>query len=105
MPPPKGSITAPVLKGIQTASNMRIAYPRDGQAEVVSVTGVLEPGGQTSRHQHPVPVFVYVLEGTFTRLAARGFGRALSDRIGSVDHHDWDVAAACLTARIAGGPE
>ena len=36
------------------------------QAEVVSVIGELEPGGRTARHQHPVPVFVYVLEGTLT---------------------------------------
>jgi hypothetical protein len=26
----------------------------------------LEPGGRTALHQHPVPVYVYVLEGTLT---------------------------------------
>ena len=69
---PKGFKTTPVLKSVQTASNMTLAYPKAGQAEVVSVTGELEPGGRTSRHQHPVPVFVYVLEGTLTVQADGG---------------------------------
>jgi quercetin dioxygenase-like cupin family protein len=69
---PKGFKTTPVLKSVRTASNMTLAYPKTGQAEVVSVTGELEPGGRTSRHQHPVPVFVYVLEGTLTVQADGG---------------------------------
>ena len=69
---PKGFKTTPVLKTAQTASNMTLAYPKAGQAEVVSVTGELEPGGRTARHQHPVPVFVYVLEGTITVQADGG---------------------------------
>ncbi|HZS32657.1 MAG TPA: cupin domain-containing protein [Methylomirabilota bacterium] len=69
---PKGFTTTAVLKGGQTASGMKIAYPSTGQPEVVSVIGVLEPGGRTSRHQHPVPVFVYVLEGTLTVQAEGG---------------------------------
>ena len=69
---PKGFKTTPVLKSVQTASNMTLAYPKTGQAEVVSVTGELEPGGRTSRHQHPVPVFVYVMEGTLTVQADGG---------------------------------
>jgi quercetin dioxygenase-like cupin family protein len=32
-------------------------------------------GGGTSRHQHPVPVFVYVLEGTLTAQADGGPAR------------------------------
>jgi quercetin dioxygenase-like cupin family protein len=61
-----------VLKTTQTASNMKIEFPKAGQAEVVSVIGELEPGGRTSKHQHPVPVFVYVLEGTITVQAEGG---------------------------------
>ncbi|MBI3127473.1 MAG: cupin domain-containing protein [Candidatus Tectomicrobia bacterium] len=61
---PKGFKTTPVLKSGMTASNGKIEYPKTGAAEIVSVVGVLEPGGRTARHQHPVPVFVYVLEGT-----------------------------------------
>jgi quercetin dioxygenase-like cupin family protein len=69
---PKGFKTTPVLKGTRTASDMPVAYPKAGQAEVVSVVGELEPGGRTARHQHPVPVFVYVLEGTLTVQADGG---------------------------------
>src|SRR5262245_24527293 len=72
---PKGFKTTPVLKSVQTASNMKIEYSKAGQAEVVSVIGELEPGGRTSRHQHPVPVFVYVLEGTLTVQADGGQAR------------------------------
>ena len=69
---PKGFKTTPVLKGTQTASNLKLEYPKTGKAEVVSVIGEVEPGGRTSRHQHPVPVFVYVLEGTLTVQADGG---------------------------------
>ena len=69
---PKGFKTTPVLKSVQTASRMKIEYPKAVRAEVVSVIGELEPGGRTSRHQHPVPVFVYVLEGTLTVQADGG---------------------------------
>lgn len=69
---PKGFKTTPVLKGTQTASNLKLDYPKTGKAEIVSVIGELEPGGRTARHQHPVPVFVYVLEGMITVQADGG---------------------------------
>lgn len=72
---PKGFKTTPVLKGTQTASNIKLEYPKTGEAEIVSVIGELEPGGRTARHQHPVPVFVYVLEGTLTVEAEGGQAR------------------------------
>ena len=69
---PIGFKTTPVLKGTQTASNLKLEYPKAGKAEVVSVIGEIEPGGRTARHQHPVPVFVYVLDGTLTVQAEAG---------------------------------
>ncbi len=63
---PKGFKVTPVVKGTQTASNMKLEYPKAVKPEIVSVIGELEPGGRTARHQHPVPTFVYVLEGTLT---------------------------------------
>lgn len=62
---PQGFKTMPVLKSAVTASKQPLAYPQ-GKAEVVSVVGELQPGGRTSLHQHPVPVYVYILEGTLT---------------------------------------
>ncbi|HET7876285.1 MAG TPA: cupin domain-containing protein [Methylomirabilota bacterium] len=69
---PKGFKVTPVLKSSHTASNMPVEYPKTGKAEIVSVIGELEPGGRTALHQHPVPVFVYVLEGTLTVQAQGG---------------------------------
>lgn len=63
---PQGFKATPVLKSGKTAGNVPIEYPKAGKAELVSVIGELEPGGRTARHQHPVPVYVYVLEGTIT---------------------------------------
>jgi quercetin dioxygenase-like cupin family protein len=41
-----------------------ISYPT-GAAEISSWIATIEPGGQTSLHQHPVPIYVYVMEGAF----------------------------------------
>ncbi len=69
---PKAFKATPVLKTGKTAGDAKFEYPRTAKAEVVSVTAELEPGGRTARHQHPVPVFVYVLEGTITVQADGG---------------------------------
>lgn len=72
---PKGFKITPVLKSGQTASKAPIEYPKTGKPEVVSVIGELEPGGRTALHQHPVPVYVYVVEGTLTVQAQGGAAR------------------------------
>lgn len=59
---PQGFTTESVLKSTTTADGDPLQLP-SGTPEIVSVIGTLEPGGQTARHQHPVPVYVYVLEG------------------------------------------
>ncbi|HEU0202070.1 MAG TPA: cupin domain-containing protein [Burkholderiaceae bacterium] len=60
---PKGFKTTPVLKSGKTADGDPFAYPKTDKAEIVSVLGVLEPGGRTPLHQHPMPTYVYVMEG------------------------------------------
>ena len=62
-PLPSGFKTQAVLKSTKTADGDPLQFPQSGAAEVVSVIGTIEPGGRTARHQHPVPVFVYVMEG------------------------------------------
>lgn len=59
---PEGFQTEPVLKTTTTRDGDAIVWP-EGTPEIVSVIGTIEPGGRTPLHQHPVPVFVYVLEG------------------------------------------
>ncbi|MGH7358832.1 MAG: cupin domain-containing protein [Candidatus Rokuibacteriota bacterium] len=90
---PKGFKTTPVLKSVQTAGNQKIEYPKAGQAEVVSVLGQLEPGGRTARHQHPVPVFVYVLEGTLTVQSDGGQSREYAPGQAYMEHiNHWHQA-------------
>ena len=62
-PLPKGFSATPVLKSGKTADGDPLVYPQTQKPEVVSVIGTLEPKGQTALHRHPVPVFVYILEG------------------------------------------
>jgi quercetin dioxygenase-like cupin family protein len=59
---PAGFKSQPVLKTGQTRDNDPIVYP-SGKPLIISVIGTLEPGGRTSLHQHPVPTYVYILEG------------------------------------------
>jgi quercetin dioxygenase-like cupin family protein len=60
---PAGFETKPVIKSTKTADGDPIRFPTGGTPEIVSVIGTLQPGGRTARHQHPIPVYVYVLEG------------------------------------------
>jgi quercetin dioxygenase-like cupin family protein len=61
-PLPEGFETEPVLRTTETRDGDPLEWPA-GRPEIVSVIGTIEPGGQTPLHQHPVPVFVYIMEG------------------------------------------
>jgi quercetin dioxygenase-like cupin family protein len=52
-----------LLKATQTWNGAPIRYP-DGQAEVTSLMVEIAPGGETNWHEHPVPSFGVLLEGT-----------------------------------------
>jgi len=60
---PAGFKTQPLLKTGQTRDNQPITYPKTEKPEIISVIGTIEPGGRTPLHEHPVPTYVYVLEG------------------------------------------
>jgi len=49
-----------------TILDQRIAYPTKKPARITSDVTVLEPGQETGWRRHRVPVYVYVLEGTYT---------------------------------------
>jgi quercetin dioxygenase-like cupin family protein len=53
----------PILQGRATAGGASIAYPQTDSAELAAVRLDIGPGGETGRHMHPYPTFVYVLEG------------------------------------------
>jgi quercetin dioxygenase-like cupin family protein len=53
----------PVLQSSTTAGGTTIAYPKTDSAEVTALVLEIGPGGETGRHMHPYPTFVYVLAG------------------------------------------
>ena len=55
----------PILQAGVTIGGTPIVYPRTDSAEVTALVLEIAPGGETGRHMHPFPTFVYVLEGTF----------------------------------------
>jgi quercetin dioxygenase-like cupin family protein len=55
----------PVLVTTQTADGGVISYPSAGAPQIVAVVLTIQPGGRSDLHHHPVPAFVYVLEGEF----------------------------------------
>jgi len=60
---PHGFETKALLKTGKTRDNDPVAYPRTDKPELISVIGTIQPGGRTPLHEHPVPTYVYVLEG------------------------------------------
>jgi quercetin dioxygenase-like cupin family protein len=62
---PVGLTLKPILQTTTTISGQAIQFPQtDG--EFTAVMAEVAPGGQVGRHMHPVPLFVYILEGTLT---------------------------------------
>lgn len=59
---PAGFTTELLIKTGVTRDQEPITYPT-GNPEIISVIGTLEKGGRTALHEHPVPVYVYILEG------------------------------------------
>ena len=59
---PTGFTAEPLIKTGVDRDNGPITYPQ-GTPEIISVIGTLEIGGRTALHEHPVPVYVYILEG------------------------------------------
>lgn len=49
-----------------TILDQRVTYPTKRPARITSDVTVLEPGQETGWRRHRVPVYVYVLEGTYT---------------------------------------
>jgi quercetin dioxygenase-like cupin family protein len=61
-PLPQGFETQSLLKSSVSRDDDPIVYPT-GKPEVISVIGTLAKDGRTALHEHPVPVYVYIMEG------------------------------------------
>lgn len=53
----------PVMKTTQSWDGKPLVYPA-GQAEVTGLIVEIAPGAETGWHQHPVPSFALIMEGT-----------------------------------------
>ncbi|MGH7207182.1 MAG: cupin domain-containing protein [Nitrospiraceae bacterium] len=60
-----GFRATPLLQGTRTVIGQEIQFPLF-RNQISALLVEIAPGGETGRHQHPVPTFVYVLEGTVT---------------------------------------
>jgi len=67
-----GFQAAMLLQSNTTATGQQIQFPVF-RNQITALRAELAPGGQTGRHTHPVPTFVYVLEGELT-VEAEGYG-------------------------------
>jgi quercetin dioxygenase-like cupin family protein len=59
---PEGFDTEMILQTTETRDGDPLEY-LGGAAQITSVIGTIGAGGRTALHEHPVPTFVYVLEG------------------------------------------
>jgi quercetin dioxygenase-like cupin family protein len=55
--------STPILQSGVTNGGGPITYPTTDSAEVTALRVDIGPGGETGRHMHLYPAFVYVLEG------------------------------------------
>ncbi len=55
-----------VMKGAVTIRGQSIKYPETASPEITAMMVEIEPGGASDRHQHPIPPYIQVLEGTLT---------------------------------------
>ena len=62
----EGLKVSPVVKATATASGQKLQDPQTDKPEIDSVIIEIAPGGETGLHMHPVPAYVYVVEGTVT---------------------------------------
>lgn len=62
---PVGLKLTPVLETATTITGQPVRFPQ-GENQFVAVIAEVAPGGQVGRHLHPVPLFVYMLEGTLS---------------------------------------
>jgi quercetin dioxygenase-like cupin family protein len=56
----------PVAKLNATATGQKLEYPKTNKAEIESLLVEIAPGIESVRHMHPVPTYLYILEGTLT---------------------------------------
>ncbi len=99
-----------VLKAVNSWDGKPIVYP-SGAGEVTVLNIEIQPGAETGWHQHPVPSFAMVLEGTL-QVTLRdgssrrfGAGEAFAEVV-NTSHNGRNVGAASVKLLVvyAGAP-
>jgi quercetin dioxygenase-like cupin family protein len=62
---PVGFTATTLLQTSTTVVGQPIRFPQ-GDSQFTALLGEIAPGGQAGRHMHPVPLLVYILEGTLS---------------------------------------
>jgi len=62
---PVGLTLKTILQADTTMIGQPIRFPQT-EGQITAVLAEVAPGGQVGRHLHPVPLFVYILEGALT---------------------------------------
>jgi quercetin dioxygenase-like cupin family protein len=57
---------SPIVKATASANGQKLQYPQTDKPEIESLLVEIAPGRDSGRHMHPVPTYVYILEGTLT---------------------------------------
>jgi quercetin dioxygenase-like cupin family protein len=73
----KSGAVITLLKTLTNSIGQPIAYPREGTSEVTALLVEMAPGEETGWHQHPVPLFGYILTGEITVYQATGEKRVV----------------------------
>lgn len=53
-----------LVQGSKTLNGQKIEYPKTDKAQMTAIMAEVAPGAEIGLHMHPVPLVVYVLEGT-----------------------------------------
>ena len=69
--------TKTLLRTTVNSIGQPIAWPREGTPEVTALLIEMAPGEETDWHQHPVPLFGYILAGELTVYQATGEKRVV----------------------------
>lgn len=72
---PQGPKSTTLLESTTTATGEALQYPTGATPKVTARMLELAPGAEISQHAHPMPVFVYLQEGSLTIQPVEGPAR------------------------------
>jgi quercetin dioxygenase-like cupin family protein len=77
-----------LLETSTTVLDQPIAYPTKSTPKITAVIVTLQPGEETGTHQHPIPLFGYILSGELTVVYAGNRTVHLKEGDPVIEAHD-----------------